>query len=223
MSVVVGVIPAAGYASRMSGLAGSKEMVSLGGAPVIDYLLDRMFHAADEVVVITRPEKEDVAEHVRRRGSRVVEGHPSSVSESLRLGLHGLDACDVVLLGFPDTIWEPEHGFVQLVRSLEKSEVALGVFESEEPERSDVVTLDGERVVSVDVKPTAPDSTLIWGCAAARTSALAGLDRHNEPGYLFDELAGEGRGRVRAVPFSGGMIDIGTDEALAQARTLLGE
>jgi NDP-sugar pyrophosphorylase family protein len=219
--VVVGIVPAAGHARRLSGLAGSKEMISIGGRPVIEYLFDRMGRAADEIVVVTRPEKDDVVEHVRKRGFRVVEGHPASVSESLLLGLRELDAADVVLLGFPDTIWEPVDGFVPLVRALHGKGVALGVFRSAEPERSDVVTLDGFRVVSVEVKPAAPATNLVWGCGAARVSALEGLDRHEEPGYLFGELAGEGH--VRAVRFPGAMIDIGTNEALARARTLFGE
>ena len=219
--MVVGVIPAAGYARRLIGLTGSKEMVSVGGRPVIDHLVERMLAAADEIVVITRPDKQDVVQHVRPRGCRVVEGQPASVSESLLLGLRELDATDVALLGFPDTIWEPQDGFAQLVRALDRTDVSLGVFRSEEPERSDVVTLDGDRVVSVQVKPTVPATNLVWGCSAARVSTLEGLDRHEEPGYLFDELAGERQ--VRAVPFPGAMIDIGTNEALAKARTLFGE
>ncbi len=82
-----------------------------------------------------------------------MEGQPATVSESLLLGLQGLDASDVALIGFPDTIWEPRDGFAQLVGALAGTEAALGIFESPEPERSDVVTLDGDRVVSVEVKP----------------------------------------------------------------------
>lgn len=214
---VVGLIPAAGLAERLQPLEGSKEMLSVGGRPVMDALVERMREAADEIVVVTRPEKHDVIEHSRALGLRVVEGEPSSVSESLLLGL---GRADTVLVGFPDTIWEPVDGFVRLVAALEEADVALGVFESQEPERSDVVALDGVRVEAVDVKPDRPRSTLIWGCAAARADALAGLARHDQPGLLFDELAREGR--VRAVRFAGAMIDIGTPEALARARRLLG-
>lgn len=217
---VVGLIPAAGLAERLQPLEGSKEMLSLGGRPVMDELVERMREAADEIVVITRPEKQDVIEHAGELGLRVVEGLPVSVSESLLLGLCEVDPGDTVLIGFPDTIWEPEDGFVELVRALDAADVALGVFESEEPERSDVVVIDGDRVEAVDVKPRDPRSNLIWGCAAARASALSELDRHDQPGLLFDELAREGE--VRAVRFPGAMIDVGTTEALARARRLFG-
>ena len=56
----------------------------------------------------------------------------------------------------------------------------------------------------------------MWGAAAARAGALAGLRRHPDPGHLFDELARDGR--VRAVRFPGEFIDVGTKEALAAAR-----
>jgi glucose-1-phosphate thymidylyltransferase len=218
---VVGLIPAAGLAERLQPLAGSKELLPVGGRPVMNVLVDRMRAAADDIVVVTRPEKRDVVEHAGELGLRVVEGRPATVSQSLLLGLREVGEDDEVLLGFPDTLWSPVDGFVQLLAALEGADVALGVFESEEPERSDVVVLDGRRVEAVDVKPARPRSSLVWGCAAARRTALGGLERHDEPGFLFDELAREGR--IHAVPFPGVMIDIGTNEALARARDEVGE
>jgi NDP-sugar pyrophosphorylase family protein len=217
---VVGLIPAAGLAERLQPLEGSKEMLSVGGRAVMDHLVERMREAADEIVVITRPEKRDVIEHAGELGLRVVEGEPTSVSGSLRLGLREVDSDETVLLGFPDTLWEPSDGFAQLLDALDGADVVLGVFESEEPERSDVVVIDGDRVEAVDLKPRDPRSNLIWGCAAAQASALSGLDRHDQPGLLFDELAREGR--VRAVRLAGAMIDVGTNKALARARRLFG-
>lgn len=214
---VVGLIPAAGRATRLGLETGSKELVDVGGRPVMDYLVERLRAVADEIVVVTRPDKRDVIDHSHALALRIVEGEPSSVSESMLLGLSG---ADTVLLGFPDTIWQPVDGFVRLVDALEEADIALGVFESEEPGRSDVVALDGDRVEAVDVKPHQPRSNLIWGCAAARSAALTGLVRHEEPGLLFNELAEAGR--VRALRFPGEMIDVGTPAALERARRKFG-
>ena len=187
----------------------------------MDYLLERMQAAdPDEIKVVTRPDKEDVAGHARAHGTTVVLGEPESSAASIALGVRDLEPEDTVLLGFPDSIWEPRDGFSQLVRALDGADVVLGIFDSAEPERSDVVTLDGDRVTSVDVKPHDPVTNLIWGCAAARATALAELARHDEAGHLFGALAG--RGRIRAVPFPGAMIDIGTNKALSRARAQLG-
>lgn len=195
-------------------------MLPVGGRPVLEYVLERMRLATGEIRVVTRPEKADVAERARSLAAAVVEGRPASVAESIRLGCEGLGRDDVVLLGFPDTIWEPEDGFVQLVEALEgTTDVVLGCFRSAELERSDVVVADDDGTVrAVQVKPAAPAADVIWGCAAARKAALDGLHRHDEPGHLFNELAGTGR--VRAVRFEGEFVDVGTRETLDRLRIL---
>jgi NDP-sugar pyrophosphorylase family protein len=191
-------------------------MLPVGGRPVLEYVLERMRLTTAEIRVVTRPEKADVADHARSLAAVVVAGRPATVAESIRLGCDGLRSDDLVLLGFPDTIWEPEDGFVQLVQALDgTTDVALGCFRSAELERSDVVAADDDgEVHAVQVKPAAPAADVIWGCAAAHAAALDGLGRHGEPGHLFDELARTGR--VRAVRFEGEFVDIGTREALGR-------
>jgi glucose-1-phosphate thymidylyltransferase len=216
---IVGVIPAAGFARRLGPLPCSKELLPVGGRPVIDHVVERMRAVEGvEVRVVTRPDKRDVVEHARRLGASVIEGRPASVAESVRLGLADVAPDDVVLLGFPDSVWEPLDGFATLVGALgDGFEVALGCFRSAELERSDVVVLDeGEIVRAVDVKPARPASEWIWGCCAARARALEGLARHEEPGTLFDELARAGV--VRCVRFAGEFLDIGTPEALERVK-----
>ena len=216
---IVGVIPAAGFAKRLGPLPCSKELLPVDGRPVMDHVVARMRAVEGaELRVVTRPEKRDVVEHARRLGARLIEGRPASVGESVRLGLAGVAQDDVVLLGFPDSVWEPFDGFATLVSELGHGmDVALGCFRSSELERSDVVVVDEEgAVTAVQVKPADPASGWIWGCAAARARALAGLQRHDEPGTLFDELARAGT--VRAVRFPGEFVDIGTPEALERTR-----
>jgi NDP-sugar pyrophosphorylase family protein len=216
---IVGVIPAAGFATRLGPLPCSKELLPVAGRPVMEYLVERMRAVPGaEIRVVTRPEKHDVAEHARRLWAEVVEGRPASVGESVRLGLGGLAPDDVVLVGFPDSVWEPVEGFSTLVDELvDEVEVVLGCFRSSELERSDVVLADDEGAVhAVQVKPAHPASELIWGCAAARARALERLAGHDEPGELFDELAREGV--VRAVRFETEFVDVGTPETLERAQ-----
>ena len=214
---VVGVVPAAGLATRLQPLEASKELLEIGGRPVIDYLLERMrAGGAEELRVVTRPEKADVIDHARRAGATVTLGAPASAAESFSLALAGLEPDDVVLLGFPDTIWEPLDGFARLVEQLGGDDAALGLFRTPDLARSDVVVLDGDRIGAIAVKPETPPSDLIWGCAAVRRSALEGLAEHTEAGTLLDGLAKAGR--VRGVYLSDSWVDIGTPEALARAR-----
>ena len=221
---IVGVIPAAGYATRLQPLDGSKEVFPIGGRPVMDFLVDRMRLAGcQHLRVVTRPEKEDVIAHVEELEATIVLARPASVAESFLAGMKGLDEEDIVLIGFPDTVWEPEDGFVLLVQSVgEGGGVALGLFRALELERCDVVVLgeDG-RVMGIDVKPAEPRSEWIWGCAAARVGTLAGLGTVDWPGSYFDSLCREGY-EIRGVRLSDTFVDIGTKEALHRTQLLYG-
>ncbi len=221
LTVVVGLFPAAGYGTRLQLVDRSKELVDVRGRLVIDVLVERMRVAdPDELRIVTRPEKEDVVAHARALGARVVLGHPPDVSQSLLLGMEGLAPDDVVMWGYPDTLWEPVDGYVRVLALLRDGgpDVAVGLFRAPEPERSDVVTLDDEgRVTGVHIKQERPPSDLIWGIGVARVAALQGLRDVVEPGHLIDRLSRERR--VAAVWLSDVWTDVGTPAALAAART----
>lgn len=219
---VVGLVPAAGYATRLGSAAGSKEAVEVGGRPLLDYLLERMRAAGcSEIRVVTRPDKRDVAELARARGATVVLGRPDHVSRSLLLAAEGLEPNARVLLGFPDTIWEPVDGLVRLLERLdEDADVVLGLFRTPDLTRSDVAMVDEDGfVTAVQVKPERPASDLIWGCAATTAALLEGLHAVPEPGLLWDSLAHSRR--VAGVFLSDVWLDAGTPEALRRARALL--
>jgi glucose-1-phosphate thymidylyltransferase len=214
----VGIVPAAGFARRLQPLSSSKEVCLIGGRPIIDYLLERMDVAGcTEIRVITRPEKQDVADHASTRGAAVLFARPATVSESLLAGLHDLAPETPVVFGFPDTLWQPRDGFTRLLAALRPGvDVVLGIFRAEAPSRSDVVTLAGDRVTTIRVKPEQPSSDLVWGCAASRAGVLRALRGHAEPGLYFDQLAR--RGRVLGIRLSDPFIDIGTPDSLERAR-----
>lgn len=212
----VGILPVAGYAVRLQPLQGSKEMLEVGGRPVIDYLVERMRAAGCvELRVVTRPEKEDVVAYAEAVGATLVPGHPKTIDESFALGLRGVDADAVVLLGFPDSLWEPVDGYVRLVASVEAgSDVALGLFEAPGLIGADFVTLDDSGgITGFHVKPARPPSDWIWGCAAARAGALEGIEREEWPSKFMESLQRRGL-RLAAVPLSDSYLDVGTQASL---------
>ena len=220
---IVGIIPAAGYATRLGLASGSKEMLAIGGKPVVDFLVERMrLGGCREIRLVTRPDKTDLIEHGRRSGLTVRLARPRTVSESFACGLADLAPDDVVLLGFPDTLWAPQNGFAMLVDALVPTvDVVLGLFRSPDLQRSDVVEVDPAwRVTAIDVKPARPRSPWLWGFAAARVQALAGLEAVPEPGRHLDALARAGRPLI-GVPLAGPWLDVGTKEALSRAEELV--
>jgi glucose-1-phosphate thymidylyltransferase len=217
---LVGVLPAAGRAERLQPLEGSKELLEIGGRPVLDYAVERLRAAdPDEIRIVVRPQKDDVLERARALELTVVEAEPDSLAESALAGVAGLADDDTVLLDLPDSIWEPVDGFRLLLGALGPgTDVVLATFRSADPARGDVVETDADdRVTAVHVKSPEPPGDEVWGAAAASAGALGALRSHSQPGNLFDELAREGR--VHAVRFPGEFLDIGTKEALARARS----
>lgn len=212
---IVGVIPAAGRATRLQPLRGSKEVYPIHGRPVMDYLLERLLlGGCSELRVVTRPEKGDVIENSRGHGARVIETYPSSPAASIVAGMSDLDDEDLVLFGYPDSIWEPVDGFRRLVELVEDgSEVALGLFHSSNVERPDVVGLSARGTVTrIDVGSDAPPPHLIWGCAASRARALWGLRHRDDPGDHFSALC-------RTLPLAAALlsdsyVDIGTKRGM---------
>jgi NDP-sugar pyrophosphorylase family protein len=177
---------------------------------------------ADELRVVTRPEKVDVVEYTRTNRLTLVQGHPATAAASIALGAAGLGDDDVVLIGFPDTVWDPVDGYARLLPHLADADVVLGVFRSRDDEqlrRSDVVALDERgRVTRIEVKAEQPSSRLIWGLAAARRRSLEGLEGHVQPGQHFDELVRRG-GEVVALELPGTFVDVGTPESLEAAQS----
>lgn len=232
----VGILPAAGRAVRLFGLVdGSKETLLVRGRPVIDHVADAVVRAgAQQVRVVTRPNKQDVVRLVRSRGWHLVLGQPATAADSVRLGADGLAPDDIVLVGFPDTLFEPTDPFRRLIRLVEAgAEAAVGLFRSDVPREGDVVDVrwdlppgaDGARrsgdvgmVLDVEPKPAMPRGDLVWSLLAIRARAVQSSVGVTELGGLLNALAVEQR--VRAVLLPGRLLDIGTPRGLEQSRGL---
>jgi NDP-sugar pyrophosphorylase family protein len=217
---VIGVVPAAGYGTRLQPLDCSKEVLPVRGRPVMDYLLERMQAVGpSEIRVVTRPDKTDVADNARAHGARVIEATPATLAESVAAGLDQVAEDDVILLGFPDSIWEPVDGFARVLEVLQRGfDVALGLFRPrpEDLPRYEVVVAGEDGVVhGIEFKVPRPSAEWSWGIAAARASALDALRGEMEPGLLFHALAAQGR--VGSVRLSSSYVDMGTHEGLRHA------
>jgi NDP-sugar pyrophosphorylase family protein len=212
----IGIVPAAGFATRAQPLPCSKEVYPVRGRPLMDHLLERLERAlCDEIRVVTRPEKEDVVRHAAARGGTVVVAHPATLGDSVRAGLVGIGPGNVVLVGFPDSIWDPIDGFLRLRARLDAGAgIALGLFKTPHPQRSAVVTLaQSGHVMAVELHPNRPVSDLVWGCLAARAEVLAGMPAGDDPSLFLGRLA---LVEPIAAEIFGQYVDFGTHEALHQ-------
>jgi NDP-sugar pyrophosphorylase family protein len=216
-SGVIAVIPAAGYARRLQPIGASKEMLPVAGRPIIAHLVDRLRMADPEAIhLVTRPAKIDLVAWATAEGLEVILSEPPFVTSSLLDGLRDVADDAIVITGFPDTIWEPLDAFVQLVRGVRNgSAIELGLFETNEPHRCDIVEIATDGTIArVAVKPAHPRGSTTWGCFAARAGALRPMDAWEEPGQYFDAAC---RSMViRGTHFPGCYEDIGTRASLSR-------
>jgi dTDP-glucose pyrophosphorylase len=198
----------------------SKELLDVRGTPIMGYLVSRMESCGCSAIrVVTRPEKSDVRAFAISRGLDVVLGKPPNVGASVTLALEGIPKGEILALGYPDTLWEPLNGFALLREGMDaETDVVLGLFETPDAYRSDVVRLDERgRVIEILVKPAMPPSSLVWGCLVGRVDALAAAACVAEIGEGLAPLMATGR--VGSYFLSERWLDVGTPAALARARS----
>jgi molybdenum cofactor cytidylyltransferase len=101
--VITGIVLAAGASSR---LGRPKQLLGLGGKPVLQHVIDAAVTAPlDEVVVVLGHEAKEIAAAVRAKGVvrfAINPGYAEGQSNSLRVGLEAADArsgAALVLLG----------------------------------------------------------------------------------------------------------------------------
>ena len=234
---VVGLIPAAGYATRLgNAFAGSKEVLEVGGVPVAGHLLDQLESAGvRRAVVVLREDKTDVPSALEGYNSLEIEyllvGATPSELHSVAAGLRFLPE-RTVALGYPDILSEPKSVYRQLIKRMSETgaDLVLGLFPSSIAERVDMVAIDHQsRPVEVVIKQ--PDRGLryswavaLWGPAFTENliELVSEIDSEDqeEPsvGQAVQRAIDTGLS-VEAVRFDdGGYVDIGTPASLAEAR-----
>lgn len=181
---VVGIIPAAGHASRLSPLPCSKEVYPLGfdidgegnvGAPraVCLYLLEKFRLAGvDRVYIVLRKGKWDIPSYLGDGGSHGVNiayliqglpyGEPYTVNQA-----YPFVKDEVVAFGYPDVLFEPDDAYIRLLSrlALGGSDMVLGVFPADRPEKVDMIDFDDGRVRRIVIKPERTDLRYAWGIA----------------------------------------------------------
>lgn len=179
---VVGLIPAAGHATRLGALPFSKELypicftLSTDGAPprprlACEWLFDSLNAANVETAyIVTRPAKWDIASQLTESGTHGVKVAyitiPGSPSQS-----HTLDHAypfvkdATVALGFADIVFRPRDVFTQLLerQSRSNADVVLAVVPTDRPQKADMIAFDEHgRIHDIIIKPAATSLQHTW-------------------------------------------------------------
>ncbi|WP_266204803.1 nucleotidyltransferase family protein [Pontibacter kalidii] len=182
---IVGIVPAAGYGSRLSPLPCSKELFPVGFEAhpehggqrpkvVSQYLLEHMQRAgAGKVYLILRKGKWDIPTYYGDGSQLGLQltylimqkpyGSPFSADQA-----YPFVRQQRVVFGFPDILFEPENAFERLLQRQEQTgaDVVLGCFKVPCPHKWDMVELqESGEVKTILPKPATSELTHGWAIA----------------------------------------------------------
>ena len=241
---IIGLLPAAGKATRLSPLPFSKELYPVGFRNIngnfrpkvaIHFLLEKMKLAGvNKAYIVLREGKWDIpsyfANHIIDMDlafmiTKETNGVPYTIVKAFPF-----IEDKIVAFGFPDILFEPNDSYVKLIKYLKntKVDVVLGLFPVDDVRKWDIVkTNKDNEIKKIFIKPKKADSHKTWIIAVWRPSfteflkSLLDNPSINEVRELFIgevfQTAIDHKLKVHGVFFpEGKCIDIGTPEDLIQ-------
>jgi glucose-1-phosphate thymidylyltransferase len=179
---VVGLLPAAGLATRVAPLPLSKELYPIGFQPasrehspkpkvVSQYLLEKMRLAGvTKAFIVLRRGKWDIPAyfgdgamldmHLAYLMMRLPYGVPYTVNQAYPFVQDAL-----VAFGFPDIIFQSDDAFAQLLarQATTNADIVLGLFPVHQPQKWDMVDLDENGGIrSIVIKPPQTHLRYAW-------------------------------------------------------------
>jgi glucose-1-phosphate thymidylyltransferase len=181
-SEIIGLIPAAGIAARISPLPCSKELYPVGFRDVdknnnlrpkvvCHYLLEKMQLAdVTKVFMVLREGKWDIPAYFgngKEFGlhlAYLMMNEPFGVPFTLDQAYPFIQEAEIVF-GFPDIIFRPDDAFVKLLAKQAESgaDLVLGLFPASQPNKMEMVGLDGKgQICEIQIKPTSTNYLYTW-------------------------------------------------------------
>ncbi len=179
---IVGIIPAAGSASRISPIPCSKEIYPIGVQQVggksqikvvtSDLIESFVLAGADQVYMIIRKGKWDIPQYLGL--GKPMNSLAYIVTDPTEGTHHTVDLAypfvkdKIVLLGFPDILFKPNNAYELLIDKQKQTnaEVVLGLFKTANPSKADMVDIDDQgRLRNIVIKPDQTILTDTWAIA----------------------------------------------------------
>jgi len=255
---VIGVVPAAGRGTRLAPYPLPKELFPIGyqiieiegkyqkrPKVVSQYLIEAFSIAKiNRLFIIIGPGKLEIIEYYRNGESfnipiaYLFQSEAKGMPYAIDLITPWIKGDETILLGMPDTIFEPRDAFIKILAAHQKwnADLTLGLFRTDFPQKYGMVDIDNEfNIVEHIDKPQYSHLKWMWGIACwgprfmtlihetleekgAKISSQKG--REVVFGDLIDIALSAGM-RIKGLPFEDGTyIDIGTYEDIRKALSL---
>ncbi len=231
------VILAAGYATRLAPLTDSiaKQLLPVGGRPMMDWVCDRVEQVADEIHVVTNARFVGDFRRWAEGRDGIVVHDDGTASNDDRLGAIGDVAFvlertgsddDLLVIAGDNLFDSPLSGFVEFWRSKGVAS-AVAVYDCGDLELAThygvVDVADDDRIVGFEEKPSEPRTTLAATAAYLYHREhvplvqryLAECNPPDQPGRLVAWLYS--REPVYAYRLPGAWFDVGNPDQLLEA------
>lgn len=241
-SDVVGLVPAAGFANRISPLPCSKEIYPImhpdGKPRVVSSCLLESYKKANvkQAYLVLRSGKWDIPEYFEEGESlglslayivsKATGGVPQTIDKA-----YPFIKNNRVVFGFPDILFQPLDAFNVLLQKQKNTgaDLVLGLFSAINHEKMDMVDFnsDGE-LTDIIIKPVKTKLTHTWIIAVWTSAFSTYLHKYIEAdnpakskeelhiGDIFREAIYDGL-KTDYVKFDGAYLDIGTPGELKKA------
>lgn len=213
---MIGILPAAGNASRMHHLP--KYLLPIPGGYLLQWHLQQMQAAGLLRIYIGATSGNRNLIHQYLSGQVGVFAYAAPYYETMTQTVisSGFNRTDeVVIFGMPDTYWTDPMVYWRLGQALlDGADVAVALFKAryDQHRQGGMCSVDADRVVEVVDKPESSDFRYIWGALAWRPvywDCLKPDDPH--VGYGLPRALSRGL-NVKAVICEGQFWDCGTNE-----------
>jgi len=179
---IMGLVPAAGQATRLSPLPFSKELYPIGHMrfedcndlrpkPVCMHLLEKMKIAGvKDVFIVLRKGKWDIPAYLGDGSilnmdfAYLIMKFPYGVPYTLNQAFPFTQEA-IVVFGFPDIIFQPEDAFVHLLtqQSETKADLVMGLFPTDQKHTMDMVDVRPDGMVrKILIKPPVTNLEVTW-------------------------------------------------------------
>lgn len=235
----VGIIPAAGLATRLGPLGYPKELLPItyvqgeGGhlrpLPVIEASLRQLRTAGiGRCMVVTSERKPELAQYLGSGGAigldiaYVRQSEAGGLAAAVALTVPWTRGAASCLL-LPDTIVRPLDALKTMRAAFESrgADLVLGVFPTAKPRELGPVRFDASsRVIEVQDKPATTDLANSWGLAIwgdRFSQQIAAAPPDANLGLLFHQAAQSGLNVIACWFETGEFHDVGTPKGLAEA------
>lgn len=209
---------------------------------VSQYLIEALVRVGpSRLFIVIGPNKLEIVEYFRNGESYgvpiayIFQSEARGMPYALDLVTPWLKGHETVLMGMPDTIFEPRDAFQKLLLAHQEweADLTLGLFPTDSPQKFGMIGLDSDyNVIEHIDKPSSTHLRWLWGIACwgprfttlmhevletQRANIATWKGREVVLGDIFD-IALEAGLRVKGLPFENGRyIDIGTYEDLRKA------